>query len=165
MLRATELQAEPCAAGLRGIELRATEAQFTGLRAATLRAATLRATTLQAVKLRAVKLRAELSDVGLIELTDDGGYQLDSFGNPIETYDTNDIGEFAKCWTGFSLRAGRSNVEASRAAKASGHRVAGAGAKGPSCWLGFAGQCARAFQAGLHGQARLGPRPPQVRWA
>ena len=61
--------------------------------------------------------------------------------------------------------AGRSNVEASRAAKASGYRVAGAGAKGPSCWLGFAGQRARAFQAGLHGQARLGPRPPQVRRA
>ena len=43
--------------------------------------------------------------VGLIELTADGTYERDIFGNPIETYDTEDIGEFAKCWTGFSLQS------------------------------------------------------------
>ena len=58
----------------------------------------------------------------------------------------------------------RLNVEAG-AAKASGYRVASAGAKGPSCWLGFAGQRARAFQTGLQRQAGLRPWTPQVRWA
>ena len=53
----------------------------------------------------------QLFSVGLIELTDDGQYQLDHLGNPIETYDTEDIGEFAKCWTGFSLPSARSNVD------------------------------------------------------
>lgn len=56
------------------------------------------------------------------------------------------------------------NVQAG-ATKASGYRVASAGAKGPSCWLGFAGQRARAFQAGLQRQAGLRPWTPQVRWA
>ena len=34
-------------------------------------------------------------------------YERDSYGLPIETYDTEDIGEFAKCWTGFSLQGNR----------------------------------------------------------
>ena len=57
-----------------------------------------------------------------------------------------------------------SNVKAG-ASKASGYRVASAGAKGPSCWLGLAGQRARAVQAGLQRQAGLRPWTPQVRWA
>ena len=53
----------------------------------------------------------QLFSVGLVELTADGEYERDRLGNPIETYDTEDIGEFAKCWTGFSLQSGRSNVD------------------------------------------------------
>ena len=53
----------------------------------------------------------QLFSVGLIELTEDGAYQRDDYGIPIETYDTEDIGEFAKCWTGFSLPGGRGNID------------------------------------------------------
>ena len=53
----------------------------------------------------------QLFSVGLIELTEDGAYERDGYGLPIETYDTEDIGEFAKCWTGFTLRGGRGNVD------------------------------------------------------
>lgn len=53
----------------------------------------------------------QLFSIGLVELTEDGSYERDSLGNPIETYDTMDIGEFAKCWTGFSLRGGRNNID------------------------------------------------------
>ena len=53
----------------------------------------------------------QLFSVGLIELHDDGSYELDALGNPIETYDTEDIAEFAKCWTGFDLRPMRSNLD------------------------------------------------------
>jgi uncharacterized protein (DUF1800 family) len=38
----------------------------------------------------------QLFSVGLLELTEDGAYERDIYGNPIETYDTYDIGEFAK---------------------------------------------------------------------
>tara|TARA_B110000046_G_scaffold169980_1_gene189558 strand:- start:514 stop:642 length:129 start_codon:yes stop_codon:yes gene_type:complete len=38
----------------------------------------------------------QLFSVGLIELTEDGAYERDGHGIPIETYDTEDIGEFAK---------------------------------------------------------------------
>ena len=38
----------------------------------------------------------QLFSVGLIELTEDGAYERDGYGIPIETYDTEDIGEFAK---------------------------------------------------------------------
>ena len=53
----------------------------------------------------------QLFSVGLIELAEDGTYQRDALGSPIETYNTEDIGEFAKCWTGFSMRPGRSNLD------------------------------------------------------
>ena len=48
---------------------------------------------------------------------------------------------------------------------ASGYRVASAGAKGPSCWLGFAGQRAWACKTGLQRQTGLWPWAPQVGWA
>ena len=68
-------------------------------------------------------------------------------------------------WPGWrELDIHRLNVEAG-AAKASGYRVASAGAKGPSCWLGFAGQRARACKTGLQRQTGLRPWAPQVGWA
>ena len=68
-------------------------------------------------------------------------------------------------WPGWrELDIHRLNVEAG-AAKASGYRVASAGAKGPSCWLGFAGQRAWACKTGLQRQTGLWPWAPQVGWA
>ena len=48
----------------------------------------------------------------MIELADDWSHEYDGYGNPLETYDTEDIGEFAKCWTGFSLQSSvRGNLD------------------------------------------------------
>ena len=53
----------------------------------------------------------QLFSVGLIELGEDGSKQLDAHGNPIETYSTENIQEFARCWTGFSLQSMRVNIQ------------------------------------------------------
>ena len=53
----------------------------------------------------------QLFSVGLIELDEDGSKQLDAHGNPIETYSTENIQEFARCWTGFSLQSMRVNIQ------------------------------------------------------
>ena len=49
--------------------------------------------------------------IGLYQLANDGSYELDANGEPLVTYDTGDIMEFAKCWTGFDLRKTRGNIE------------------------------------------------------
>lgn len=43
----------------------------------------------------------QLFSVGLYRLNDDGSQQLDEDGNPIQTYDNDDIMSFARTWTGF----------------------------------------------------------------
>ena len=47
----------------------------------------------------------------MVELTSDGSFELDGYGETIETYDTADIQEFAKCWTGFDIRPQRRNYQ------------------------------------------------------
>lgn len=44
----------------------------------------------------------QLFSIGLFELNPDGTRQLDGNGNPIPTYDNNDIKEFAKIFTGLA---------------------------------------------------------------
>ncbi len=44
----------------------------------------------------------QLFSIGLFELNQDGTRQLDGQGNPIPTYDNNDIKEFAKIFTGLA---------------------------------------------------------------
>ena len=44
----------------------------------------------------------QLFTIGLHELNNDGSYKMDSLGQPIPTYDNDDIAEFAKIFTGFS---------------------------------------------------------------
>ncbi|MEL7251890.1 MAG: DUF1800 family protein, partial [Bacteroidota bacterium] len=44
----------------------------------------------------------QLFSIGLFELNPDGTRQLDDNGNPIPTYDNNDIKEFAKIFTGLA---------------------------------------------------------------
>lgn len=44
----------------------------------------------------------QLFTIGLYQLNNDGSRQLDSLGNPIPTYDNEDIQEFAKIFTGLS---------------------------------------------------------------
>ena len=53
----------------------------------------------------------QLFSIGLIELQPDGSFHLNSAGEPVETYDTNDIEDFAKCWTAFDIRPRRQNVQ------------------------------------------------------
>lgn len=45
----------------------------------------------------------QLFSIGLFELNIDGSLRLDGSGNPIPTYDNDDIREFAKVFTGFSF--------------------------------------------------------------
>ncbi|MDG1915955.1 MAG: DUF1800 family protein [Crocinitomix sp.] len=45
----------------------------------------------------------QLFSIGLYELNQDGTYQLDTDGNPIPTYNNEDIKEFAKVFTGFGI--------------------------------------------------------------
>eukprot|EP00615_Pteridomonas_danica_P005739 CAMPEP_0114339626 /NCGR_PEP_ID=MMETSP0101-20121206/7849_1 /TAXON_ID=38822 ORGANISM="Pteridomonas danica, Strain PT" /NCGR_SAMPLE_ID=MMETSP0101 /ASSEMBLY_ACC=CAM_ASM_000211 /LENGTH=1907 /DNA_ID=CAMNT_0001472645 /DNA_START=590 /DNA_END=6313 /DNA_ORIENTATION=- len=54
---------------------------------------------------------AQLFTIGLYELNDDGSKVVDKDGNFIETYDNNDILNFAKAWTGFDRQSTRGNVE------------------------------------------------------
>ncbi|MEM1145651.1 MAG: DUF1800 domain-containing protein, partial [Pseudomonadota bacterium] len=44
----------------------------------------------------------QLFSIGLFELNKDGSEQVDDSGRPIPTYDNDDIGEFAKIFTGLS---------------------------------------------------------------
>lgn len=44
----------------------------------------------------------QLFSIGLYELNLDGTQKMDAQGDPISTYDNDDIGEFAKIFTGFS---------------------------------------------------------------
>jgi uncharacterized protein (DUF1800 family) len=44
----------------------------------------------------------QLFTIGLYELNNDGTQKLDSLGNPIPTYDNEDIAEFAKVFTGLT---------------------------------------------------------------
>ena len=53
----------------------------------------------------------QLFSIGLVEMEEDGSYQLDAHGDPIETYTTENIQEFARCWTGFALQPFRSNIQ------------------------------------------------------
>lgn len=48
----------------------------------------------------------QLFTIGLYELNIDGSLKLDSSGNPIPTYDNEDIYEMAKIWTGLSYGGG-----------------------------------------------------------
>ncbi len=54
----------------------------------------------------------QLFTIGLYELNNDGTEQLDSNGNPIPTYDNDDIKELAKVFSGFSGSAWHPLVEA-----------------------------------------------------
>eukprot|EP00966_Prymnesium_polylepis_P332272 7387783-Prymnesium_polylepis.2 len=58
---------------------------------------------------------------GLKELNPDGSYELNAAGEPIETYGTANIKEFAKLWTGFNRRPDRGNME--RGGHVRGNRI------------------------------------------
>lgn len=52
----------------------------------------------------------QLFSIGLWKLNDNGTQQLDSSGQPIETYTNADILDFARAWTGFDKQASRTNL-------------------------------------------------------
>jgi len=49
----------------------------------------------------------QLFTIGLVELNPDGSPKLDSSGQPIETYDNDDVTGLAKVFTGLALEGGR----------------------------------------------------------
>ena len=53
----------------------------------------------------------QLETIGLEMLNMDGTVIKDDRGNPIPTYDTEDIVTFARSWTGFSVARRRGNYE------------------------------------------------------
>ncbi len=53
----------------------------------------------------------QLFSIGLWQLNDDGTQKLDGSGNPIATYDNDDVVVFARVWTGFDAQNSRSNIE------------------------------------------------------
>ena len=54
----------------------------------------------------------QLFTIGLIQLNGNGSYIVDPLsGEPLETYDTSNIKEFAKCWTAFDRRPMRTNIQ------------------------------------------------------
>ncbi len=53
----------------------------------------------------------QLFTIGLYELNQDGSFKLDEDGNTIDTYDNEDIKEFAKIFTGYSVGARRDSVD------------------------------------------------------
>ncbi len=55
--------------------------------------------------------RAQLFSIGVWELNGDGTRVLDSSGNPVSTYDTDDIMDMARAWTGFVGQPVRGNIE------------------------------------------------------
>jgi len=54
----------------------------------------------------------QLFSVGVHMLNVDGTVQVDESGSPLDTYDNNDIQNFARAWTGFTRQEMRSNFEA-----------------------------------------------------
>jgi uncharacterized protein (DUF1501 family)/uncharacterized protein (DUF1800 family) len=52
----------------------------------------------------------QLFSIGLWRLNDDGTQQLDSDGQPLETYTNADIMDFARIWTGFDRQLFRNNL-------------------------------------------------------
>ena len=56
----------------------------------------------------------QLFSIGLWVLNDDGTQVADANGQPVPTYVNADIVEQARCWTGFTQRAPRGNVEIRR---------------------------------------------------
>ena len=63
----------------------------------------------------------QLFTIGLYELEEDGTFVTDSYGIVQETYDTTDIQEFAKAWTGFNIYPMRENIQ--HEGHAAGNRV------------------------------------------
>jgi len=53
----------------------------------------------------------QLFSIGLYQLNEDGTLELDQNGEPIATYDTDDIVSMARAWTGFDRRLPRENIE------------------------------------------------------
>ena len=53
----------------------------------------------------------QLFSIGLWKLNMDGTQQHDGAGQPIPTYDNDDIMDFSRAWTGFDLQAPRGNLE------------------------------------------------------
>mgnify|MGYP003315060262 CR=1 FL=1 len=53
----------------------------------------------------------QLFSVGLYRLRLDGTVYVDAAGEPLATYDNDDIMDGARLWTGFALRASRGNLE------------------------------------------------------
>ncbi|GBG30981.1 Hypothetical Protein FCC1311_072022 [Hondaea fermentalgiana] len=53
----------------------------------------------------------QLFSIGLVKLNPDGTPVLDSDGEPVPTYDNDEIMEFARAWTGFDLQVARGNTE------------------------------------------------------
>lgn len=57
----------------------------------------------------------QLFTIGLFKLNKDGTNVQDQNGDPIPTYNTDDIMEMARAWTGFVPQGGRGNIELARA--------------------------------------------------
>lgn len=53
----------------------------------------------------------QLFSIGLQQLHSDGSLVLDSSGNPIVTYTSEDVSEMARLWTGLSRQDKRGNIE------------------------------------------------------
>jgi uncharacterized protein (DUF1800 family) len=53
----------------------------------------------------------QLETIGLDMLNKDGTPMLDKRGNPIPTYDSEDIITFSRAWTGFEYAIRRGNHE------------------------------------------------------
>lgn len=52
----------------------------------------------------------QLFTIGLFKLRDDGTRVLDAAGEPLATYDNDDILAFARVWTGWTRAPYRSNL-------------------------------------------------------
>ena len=53
----------------------------------------------------------QLFSIGLTKLNPDGTPELDGNGQPIETYDNEDILAYSRIWTGFDRQPSRGNIE------------------------------------------------------
>lgn len=53
----------------------------------------------------------QLFSIGLWQLNPDGTRELDASGEPIASYDTDDIVSMSKAWTGFDRQLPRENIE------------------------------------------------------
>ena len=52
----------------------------------------------------------QLFTIGVWMLEEDGTRTLDASGEPIQTYDNNDLLSFSRVWTGFANRPARGNL-------------------------------------------------------